>query len=55
VKGPFHISRQELCDTIVEVEKATKNQARKKAKAKSKSDPYETESEVDLEEGQNES
>jgi hypothetical protein len=56
LKGHFHISTQELCDAVIEAEKATKRQARKKAKTKGKTDLYETESEGDIEEeGQDES
>ena len=56
LKGHFHISTQELCDTVVKAEKATKRQARKKAKTKGKADSYETESERDIkEEDQDES
>ena len=50
LKGHFYISTQELCDTVVEAEKATKRQARKKVKTKGKADSYETESERDIEE-----
>ena len=50
LKGHFHISTQELCDAVVEAEKATKRQVRKKAKTKGKADSYETESERDIEE-----
>lgn len=56
LKGHFHISTQELCDAVIEAEKATKKQSRKKAKAKAKADLYGTESEGDIEEeGQDES
>lgn len=50
LKGHFHISTQELCDAVVEAEKATKRRAGKKAKLKSKANSYEVESEVDIEE-----
>ena len=50
LKGHFLISTQELCDVVVEAEKATKRQARKKAKTKGKADLYKTESEGDIEE-----
>ena len=50
LKGHFHISTQELCDAVVEAEKVTKRQARKKAKTKGKADSYETESKRDIEE-----
>ena len=56
LKGYFHISTQELCDAVVEAEKATKRQARKKAKTKGKADLYKTKSERDIkEEDQDES
>jgi hypothetical protein len=56
LKGHFHISTQELCDAVVEAEKATKKQAKKKNKTKGKADLYKTDSEGDLEEeGQDES
>ena len=56
LKGHFHISTQELCDAVVEAEKVTKRQARKRAKPKAKTNLYETESEGDTEEeGQDES
>ena len=55
LKGHFHISTQELCDAVVEAEKVTKKQVRKKTKTKGKADLYETESEGDIEkEGQDE-
>jgi hypothetical protein len=49
LKGHFHVS-QELYNVVVEAEKVTKKQARKKAKTKGKADSYETESEGDIEE-----
>jgi hypothetical protein len=42
LKGHFHISTQELYNTVIEAEKATKKQARKKAKTKAKADLYKT-------------
>jgi hypothetical protein len=36
LKGHFHISKQELCDVVVEAEKARKKQAKTKGKANSK-------------------
>jgi hypothetical protein len=50
LKGHFYISTQELCDAVVEAEKATKRQAGKRAKTKGKTDLYETKSEGDVEE-----
>jgi hypothetical protein len=50
LKGHFHISTQELCDAVVEAEKATKRQEGKKAKTKSKGISYEAESDEDIEE-----
>jgi GTPase involved in cell partitioning and DNA repair len=56
LKGHFHISTQELCDAVVEAEKATKRQVKKKVKTKAKADSYETQSDGDIEgEGQEES
>jgi hypothetical protein len=50
LKGHFHISTQELCDAVVEAEKATKRQEGKKAKTKGKGISYEAESDEDIEE-----
>ena len=50
LKGHFHISTQELCDAVVEAEKATKRQARKKGKKNGKGIANEAESEKDIEE-----
>ncbi|KFY31825.1 hypothetical protein V493_00761 [Pseudogymnoascus sp. VKM F-4281 (FW-2241)] len=50
LKGHFHISTQELCDAVVEAEKATKKQAGKRAKTKGKAISYDAESEEDIEE-----
>ncbi|OAF59573.1 hypothetical protein VC83_04036 [Pseudogymnoascus destructans] len=36
LKGHFHVSTQELCDVVVEVEKATQNLSKKKRKTKDK-------------------
>jgi transposase len=56
LKGHFHISTQELCNAVVEAEKATKKPVGKKGKTKGKGVSYETESEADVEEeGQDES
>ena len=56
LKGHFHISTQELCNAVIEAEKATKSWAGKKAKPKGKASSNETESEGDIEEeGQDES
>jgi hypothetical protein len=41
LKGHFHISTQELCDVVVEAEKATKKQGGKKGKTKGKGVSYE--------------
>ncbi|KAK6591284.1 transposase [Botrytis cinerea] len=48
LKGHFHISTQELCDAVVEAEKATKVQTMKKGKGKGKVIEYETETEEDI-------
>jgi hypothetical protein len=50
LKGHFHISTHELCDAVVEAEKATKKQAGKKGKTKGKSVSYDVESDKDIEE-----
>jgi len=50
LKGHFHISTQELCDAVVEAEKATKKQAKKKRKKKEKTIVYEAEIDEDTEE-----
>ena len=36
LKGHFHVSTQELCDAVVEAEKATQNLSKKKRKTKDK-------------------
>ncbi|APA16038.1 hypothetical protein SS1G_10153 [Sclerotinia sclerotiorum 1980 UF-70] len=48
LKGHFHISTQELCDAVVEAEKATKVQTMKKGKGKGKVIEYKTETEEDI-------
>jgi hypothetical protein len=50
LKGHFHISTHELCDAVVEAEKATKKQVGKKGKTKGKGISYEVESDKDIEE-----
>ena len=56
MKGYFYVSTQELYNVVIEAEKATKRQARKKIKTKRKTNLYKTESERDIkEEGQDES
>jgi hypothetical protein len=50
LKGHFYIHTQELCDAVVEAEKATKKQPGKKAKGKGKAISYDAESEEDIEE-----
>lgn len=47
LKDHFHISTQELCDTVIKTGKATKRQARKRTKTKDKTDSYETENKGD--------
>ncbi|APA08388.1 hypothetical protein sscle_03g031580 [Sclerotinia sclerotiorum 1980 UF-70] len=48
LKGHFHISMQELCDVVMEAEKATKVQIMKKGKGKGKVIEYKTETEEDI-------
>lgn len=56
LKGHFHISTQELCDVVVEAEKVTKTQARKKVKERGRELLYGTEIEEEIEgEAQDES
>jgi hypothetical protein len=50
LKGHFHISTQELCDAVLEAEKATRKAAKKKGKRKGNAVSYEAESEIDIEE-----
>ena len=50
LKGHFHISTQELCDDVVEAEKATKLRVKKSGKNKGKAVSYEAESEEDVKE-----
>ena len=56
LKGQFHISTQELCDTVIAAEKATKKQKEKKGKTKAKVRSYEAGNKKEVEEeGQDES
>ena len=52
LKGHFHISTQELCNAVVEAEKATKKQAKKRIKIKGKANLYEAESQEDVKEAE---
>ncbi|KFZ24776.1 hypothetical protein V502_00745 [Pseudogymnoascus sp. VKM F-4520 (FW-2644)] len=49
LKGHFHISTQELCNAVVEAEKAAKKPVGKKGRKRSKAALYEAESEEDVE------
>jgi hypothetical protein len=50
LKGHFYISTHELCDVVVEAEKATKKQVGKKGKTKGKGVSYEVKSDKDIKE-----
>jgi hypothetical protein len=50
LKGHFHISMQELCNTVIAAEKATKKQTKKKRKTKDKINLYKIESEEEVKE-----
>jgi hypothetical protein len=50
LKGHFHISTQEICDAVVEAEKATKSQAKRKRETKGKGVSYEAGIDEEIEE-----
>ncbi len=50
LKGHFHISTQELYNTVTEAEKETRSFQRKREKKKGKAITYKTESEEDIKE-----
>ena len=50
LKGHFHISTQELCDAVIEAEKATKERAKKRAKKKAKAKAQESKTNEDTKE-----
>ena len=50
LKGHFYISTYELCNVVVEAEKATKKQVGKKGKTKGKGVLYKVESDMDIKE-----
>jgi hypothetical protein len=50
LKGHFHITTQELCDAVIEAEKATQNLTKKKRKTKNKRTSLDTEIDEYIEE-----
>ena len=50
LKGHLHISTQELCDAVGEVEKATKSQAKKRGRKNREINVYETKNNKDTKE-----
>ena len=50
MKGHFYISTQELCDAVVEAEKTTKYQVKRKRKRQSKGVLYEADIDKNIEE-----